>query len=1000
MKKYFKKNSRYTFILLMLSAIVAGAILFFKPDKEKIIKVEFLDVDEAYADSIISIMSLEEKVAQIIIYTGNDFSNYNYAGYKIKADSIDQYLQSYKKITENSNIRPFIVNNSNLFLPDFYNNYYNLPSFKTFSSLTDTSIINLFVDFVFKKDSILNYDFYVLPFLESISDSTVTDTLLVNFYENIAFSFLKKFAKQKAIFTIPALSFSADTARNIIVKDIFKQLVSQGLNSVYISDYKQLNSSFYSNFGGVIVSAPEIFNNIEHFFESDIDILIASDSSSNVYDEILKLASRRKFEKLLDEKVKKILLAKTWLNINTPQKQNLQLTKNMFVNIQTDVLIRKITKQSLILLKNNNNLLPFKDINKQTVCLIFSKNNNFVDFSKMIKKYNSADIKIFDENFSEELKTTNIQANKNIVVIIDTLLIDTAFSNKLEVLDTLYNLVVVNINSIKNLELLSNISHLIHVNDTSSLSKNYLAQALYGGIEINSKLPVHVNDSISFQQGLVLPRTRLGYDIPEMVGLSTEKLLDIDSIAQDAIANYVFPGCQVFVAKNGVIVWDESYGYLDYGKSISVKENTLYDIASITKIVGTTLATMKMYDQGKIRLDTKLENYFENTDIDYSRLTRDTSIKNYVVKIDTINILYENNWLKLIRGTDTTWINDSLLVSIDTIKFDVAPRNNIFKVTPRQLLMHQSGISPALPILGLMLIDDTKFDRIRDVYATDTIDSLNTADTLALTYRQKRNYFYTNSFIRDSAEVKVAAGMYLKNAYADSLWEDTKLLKVWHKKVYVYSDVNMILLQIAIDSINNYSISRYLNSSFYNPLGLSHILYKPLNSFSRGNIAPTERETYWRRQLIWGYVHDPSAACLGGVSGNAGLFANAYSLGVIGQMLLNKGSYGGRNFISKSTVNLFTATQPDSYRGLGFDKWSHRQIIAKDASANTFGHTGFTGTCLWVDPDNEIVYVFLSNRVHPSARNWKINKFKIRQKIHQTVYDAMKVCLLKDNKTS
>lgn len=978
-----KGKSKYIIVFLLLSTIIVAAIFIFKPKDSKQVRVEFLNVDETYADSLLDLMTLEDKVAQLVIYTGIETSPSNLSGYKINVDSISDYFISYNKIVDSSKVRPFILNNSQLLLPEFYNNYYNFPSVQNFLSLSDTNLINSFVNFIFEKDSLLNFDFYLFPLLQNISDSTILDTNVLNFYKNTISVFSKKLANKKVIFSVPVISFSADSNRSSVLSQIYQQLNHDGLNSLFVSDYKQLNFNICANFSGVIISNPNIFSDFETFLESDVDMLLINDSLTFIYDELYKIAkSKKKFEKLLDRKVKKVLLAKTWLNLNTPQNKNLQINFNQFKNINIGVLLRKITKKSIILLKNSNNFLPIKDINKRTECLVFSEKNNFSAFDEFIKKYNSVKISIFKNQASENLKNSNISFDNNLIVIIDSIAIDTSFTNYLTSLDTILNLVVVNISNSDNLQLLGNLSTLIHVNDTSDLSKSYLAQAIYGGIEMDSKISKNINDSIVFRQGIYSEKTRLAYDIPEMVGLDSKNLQKIDSIAQDAVANYVFPGCQVFVAKNGVVVWDRSYGYIDYGKSISVKQNTLYDLASVTKIVGTTLATMKMYEQGKIQLDKKLENYFKNTDIDYTRLKRDTTIKNIIVKIDTINILYEPNWEKLIRGTDTTWINDTMLESVDTIKFDVAPRNNIFKVTPRQLLMHKSGIQPAMPILGYMLLDDTKFDRIRDVY-TDTLD------TMPLSFSQKRDILYTNRFIRDSAEYQVAAGMYMKNIYHDSLWEDTKLLKVWHKKVYVYSDVNMILLQMTIDSINNYSISRYLNNNFYAPLGLDHILYKPLNSFSKSLIAPTERDTYWRRQLIWGTVHDPSSACLGGIAGNAGIFSNAYSLGVIGQMLLNGGSYGGRRYLNASTINQFTATQPESHRGLGFDKWSQRQIVAKDASVNTFGHTGFTGTCVWIDPDNEIVFIFLSNRVHPSARNWKINKYKIRQKIHQTVYDSL-----------
>ena len=172
-------------------------------------------------------------------------------------------------------------------------------------------------------------------------------------------------------------------------------------------------------------------------------------------------------------------------------------------------------------------------------------------------------------------------------------------------------------------------------------------------------------------------------------------------------------------------------------------------------------------------------------------------------------------------------------------------------------------------------------------------------------------------------------------------------------------------------------------------MGCRTIGYLPLRHFKRNKIAPTENDKYWRGQVLQGYVHDPSAALMGGVAGNAGLFTNATDLGIIFQMLLNGGVYGGKRYLSSKTIRTFTDYQPETARGIGFDKGTKKNIIAPSASPNSFGHTGFTGTCIWVDPDNELVFVFLSNRVHPSAKNWQINTLKIRQKVHQTIYDAI-----------
>ena len=237
--------------------------------------------------------------------------------------------------------------------------------------------------------------------------------------------------------------------------------------------------------------------------------------------------------------------------------------------------------------------------------------------------------------------------------------------------------------------------------------------------------------------------------------------------------------------------------------------------------------------------------------------------------------------------------------------------------------------------------------------------------------------------------IQVAGGFYLRNDYLDSLWQDSKLIEMSPAKEYEYSDANMILLQQAIDSINRQPIDSFLQRVYYERLGMQNTAFRPRERFEEDRLIPTEYDARWRGQLLRGYVHDPTSALLGGVAGNAGLFANAGDLAILFQMLLNGGTYGGERYLSPRTINTFTRTQ-GAHRGYGFDKQpGGPYIIAESASPRTYGHTGFTGTCVWVDPDEDLIFIFLSNRIHPKANNWKLKQQRIRQRIHQAVYDAL-----------
>ena len=198
-----------------------------------------------------------------------------------------------------------------------------------------------------------------------------------------------------------------------------------------------------------------------------------------------------------------------------------------------------------------------------------------------------------------------------------------------------------------------------------------------------------------------------------------------------------------------------------------------------------------------------------------------------------------------------------------------------------------------------------------------------------------------------------------------------------------------------VHRISGMPIDEYVQAQFYRPLGLTSMTYNPLNKFSKSRIIPSENDKYWRQQKVHGYVHDMGAAMLNGVSGHAGLFSNAKDLAVIMQLLLNQGYYGGKQYFSPETVKTFTQRHPSSTRrGIGFDLFETNPQkdpnFSKKASWNTFGHLGFTGTCTWADPDQNIIYIFLSNRTYPKMSNKKLYSGDFRPKVQDVVYDALK----------
>ncbi|CAN5736382.1 N/A [soil metagenome] len=389
-------------------------------------------------------------------------------------------------------------------------------------------------------------------------------------------------------------------------------------------------------------------------------------------------------------------------------------------------------------------------------------------------------------------------------------------------------------------------------------------------------------------------------------------LSTIDNIALEAIGLKATPGCVVTVLRKGKMVFEKSYGSLGYDSAMPVTLNTIYDLASVTKISATTVCLMKLVEEGKIDVKQKLGTYLP--------------------------------WLK---GSD----KENLLVE--------------------NLLLHQAGLNPFIQFSKEVI--DKEGHPLPSLISTTKEAPFTTTITDAL---------------------------YLRNDWNDTMFQRIKTSAVIDKELkYVYSDNDFILLGKVIEAVTGKPLDEYAYESFYKPLGMASTRFKPYEHFPADNIAPTEQEKQFRGQLIWGYVHDPGAAMFNNVAGHAGLFSNAADLAKLYQMLLNGGVYQGKRYLEKETIDWFTSYQtPISRRGLGFDKPEKdndtrpvdKAYPSKSVSPATFGHTGFTGTCVWVDPTYDLIYIFLSNRVNPSGGdNLKLSQLNIRSRIQEVIYAAI-----------
>ncbi len=338
-----------------------------------------------------------------------------------------------------------------------------------------------------------------------------------------------------------------------------------------------------------------------------------------------------------------------------------------------------------------------------------------------------------------------------------------------------------------------------------------------------------------------------------------------------------------------------------------------------------------------------------------------------------------------------TYDSSHLVVNADL--YDIASITKIASTTLAAMKLYESKKLVLNKKLGYYL-SAAKSTNKKNILISDLLTHQAGLIPFIPYWKKSLNGNNYDSSYSDQYSIRVAEKLYLKKDYLKTIKEEVYSSALTDKGKYVYSDLSMYLLKDVIEHQTKKPLDEFVINQFYRPLGLSKLTYNPYQTANLSHVAPTENDTLFRKQVVKGYVHDPGAAMLGGIAGHAGLFSNANDLAVIMQMLLNKGLYGGTRYFKSETVDLFTSKFSDnSRRGLGFDKPSGTGAngnTAESASSFTFGHTGFTGTCAWADPKEQIVFIFLSNRVYPDPANNLLSKENIRTQIQQKIYDSIK----------
>ena len=620
-------------------------------------------------------------------------------------------------------------------------------------------------------------------------------------------------------------------------------------------------------------------------------------------------------EQRLSHSVKKILMAKYKLGLNHYKHIETKHIVEDLNRLQDDLLYDKLAENAITVVKNDNEILPLRHLETKKIAYVEMGDDDGSIFLDELKKYTKVH-QIVAENLDELV--TKLQNYNTVIVGLHKSNAnpwkDYKFTDKelvwlYEIART--NTVILDVfarpYALMDLNSIENIKGIVMSYQNSNVFQQKSAQLLFGAIDAKGMLPVSAGDF--FKQGIASNYNAilsLSYGLPESVGMSSEKLLKLDSIAHIAIDGKMTPGIQLLVARKGKVIYNKTFGKHTYEGNEPVKPNDLYDVASLTKILATLPLLMELEEKGVVTLDTRLSKMLPE---------------------------YLNS--------------------------------NKKNITIKEMLSHYARLKPWIP------------------YYMATLDESKKPDPKY--YRRKPSPTFN---------VKVANEMYLRYDYPDTIQKIIKDSDLLSRLRYRYSDLPYYILKKYIEEYYNKPLDELVQDHIYQSLGANNTTYNPSTLFSDTQIIPTEIDDYFRFQEVHGYVHDMGAAMEGGVGGHAGIFSNANDVAKIMQMYLQKGYYGGKRYFKIETIDKFNTCyycDKDNRRGVGFDKpqLGEEGPTCGCVSLTSFGHSGFTGTYAWADPEEEIVYVFLANRTYPNSNSNLLLKADIRTKIQGLIYEAI-----------
>jgi beta-N-acetylhexosaminidase len=745
--------------------------------------------------------------------------------------------------------------------------------------------------------------------------------------------------------TLPTISFNEKRIDSIELYP-YKKLIKEGLSSVMVAHLNvpslepregypsSLSTHIVTDmlkgdlgFQGLIFTDALTMKGASNFnesgeidlaaFKAGNDVMLMSENVSIGISKIMEAYNNGDIsEARLAYSVKKILYAKFKVGLNNYEPIAISNLVEDLNRLKDDILYEELIESAITVLKNERDLVPFRQLETKSIAYVKMGDDDGSVFFEELKKYTK--VHQIDGNNLEEL-VAKLQDYNTVIIGLhrsnaspwksykftdeELTWVDEIAKTHTVVLDAF-----VKPYALSDLKSIENIESIIVSYQNSAIAQQKSAQLIFGAIESKGVLPVSIGNYFFVGDGITNNAIkRLGYTVPERVGMDSEKLNKIDIEAQRAVDGMMTPGIQILVARKGKVIYNKNFGKHTYKGKELVENDDIYDVASLTKILATLPLVMELEEQGIISLDSKLSELLPS---------------------------YKNS--------------------------------NKANVTIKTMLSHYARLRPWEPFYFHTLDSVTK--KPSDIY-----------------YRTEKSKEFN---------IEVSKNLYLRSDYQDSIQKIIKDSELLPTLKYRYSDFPYYILKKFIENYYDRTLEQLVQNHFYESLGANHTMYNPYHKISDSKIVPTEVDDYYRYQEVHGYVHDMGAAMQNGIGGHAGVFSNANDVAKIMQMYLQKGFYGGKRYLKPETIDKFNTCyfcNKNNRRGIGFDK----PQLGEDGptcgcvSMSSFGHSGFTGTYTWADPEKEIVYVFLANRTYPNAGQNLLLKKNIRTNIQSLIYEAI-----------